>query len=153
MTMKNVVFWDVAHEPTLLQNVGSCKIYTAPHLRRRHSSCIREVFDSNLCKDADCPDWGLSWFSSIPTGNSGLVPWNRLWTFPSISFLIHHSYSYQQQAGLAATFEICTRDLLRSNLGLDTGYLFEVDSSSGILQFDVMLCIYWQRLKYIPAPK
>jgi hypothetical protein len=33
--MKNAVFWDVA---LFLQNVGSQKIYTAPHPRRWHSS-------------------------------------------------------------------------------------------------------------------
>jgi hypothetical protein len=73
VTMKNVVFWAVAAATcsrwflargffyledggvTFLRNVGSHKIYTAPHPRRRHSSgmlkfrkyCSRLLFGRN----------------------------------------------------------------------------------------------------------
>jgi hypothetical protein len=31
-------------------------------------SCIREVAGSNLSPDTSYPDWGCSWFSSVPPG-------------------------------------------------------------------------------------
>jgi hypothetical protein len=39
--MKNVVFWDEDRGDTFLRNVGSQKIYTTTHPRRRPSSLIK----------------------------------------------------------------------------------------------------------------
>jgi hypothetical protein len=53
--------------------------------------CIQEVLASNLGMDTSYPDWGFSWFSSVPTGiyldNTSI----RSQPFPSKSFPTHYS--------------------------------------------------------------
>jgi hypothetical protein len=61
--------------------------------------CIQEVPGSNLNPETGYPDWGFSWFSSIPTGecqDSALKLGHDCFLLNPFQFIIHLSQYFMQ---------------------------------------------------------